>query len=346
MLDDAFYPEEPAISLELTNYCNLQCPYCGSRNLTRTRGYMEWELLEKIVAECKGGRHGIDYLIGAGEPLLYPRLEDAIRLIREHDAGLANLVTNGVLLTPDKTRKLLDAGLRLIRISLDSLDADLYASTRAADLTRVVGNIRELIRIAPSTVSIQIALMNSSVQLLSQRNIDEFYEVFGVQGNVQCVWADNVFIPTAEDYRVSPTPKTWCALSGNFFCVAYDGRVWLCCADQDVQHPLGDLKNDSIDAVWLKEANQEAFSRVAFGEPGASRFCIEKCGLEIDYASQGASHAEIEQMHVKKLLHLAGMTKVDSCLYFVKPEVFLKHALTIDPGNPEVLAALDAAKRN
>jgi hypothetical protein len=188
--------------------------------------------------------------------------------------------------------------------------------------------------------------MSSRVQPLTQRNIDEFYQVFGTHDNVEHAWKENVILPASgRDYRVCPTPKTSCTMSGNFFCVGYDGRVWLCCVDQDVQHPLGDLKNDSIDAVWFKEANQETFSRLAFGEPGAPRYCIEKCGLEIDYAGEGMSGEEIKHVRVKKLLRLASITTVHGDLG-VKPEVFLKHALAIDPENQDMLAACSTAKRN
>src|SRR5665647_3912008 len=142
--DNPFYPEVPWISVELTNHCNLRCPFCGNRNMTRQRGYMSWELLEKIVDECRQKKYSIMTLHGTGEPLLYPRLEEAVRLVKDN-TGFATFSTNGVLMNAEKVLKLLDAGLDSIHISLDSLNPKIYAETRGADLAKVVENIRNLI---------------------------------------------------------------------------------------------------------------------------------------------------------------------------------------------------------
>src|SRR5436190_9287097 len=85
-LDSPFYPHVPSISLECTNLCNLKCPYCANQALTRRRGTIRWELLEKLVEECCREGYRLDTLHGTGEPLLYNRLEDAVRLIRSRNA--------------------------------------------------------------------------------------------------------------------------------------------------------------------------------------------------------------------------------------------------------------------
>jgi hypothetical protein len=54
------------------------------------------------------------------------------------------------------------------------------------------------------------------------------------------------------------------------------------------------------------------------------------------------SGEEIKHVRVKKLLRLASMTNVHG-ESLVRPEVFVQNALTIDPGNPVVLAALKDA---
>src|SRR6185369_11141153 len=103
-----FYPHVPSISLECTNVCNLKCPYCANQALTRSRGMIRWELLEKLVDECCREGYGLDALHGTGEPLLYPRLEDAVKLIRSRDAGKGVFATNATLLTQARSKRLLD----------------------------------------------------------------------------------------------------------------------------------------------------------------------------------------------------------------------------------------------
>jgi molybdenum cofactor biosynthesis enzyme MoaA len=118
--------------------------------LTRPRGYISWSLLEKLVDQCSGRPFGLDTLHGAGEPLLWNRLEEAIQLIRSRKAGRAIFATNATLLTEDRAKSLLDAGLTCICIWLDSLDPANYRSTKGTDLDKVIKNIQNLIRIAAS----------------------------------------------------------------------------------------------------------------------------------------------------------------------------------------------------
>src|SRR5215468_7283773 len=70
------------IGLFLTNRCNFACPMCAvqdarSEGLARG-GDLPFELVEKVFAECERHQPIVD-LIG-GEPLLYPRLGDAVGL--------------------------------------------------------------------------------------------------------------------------------------------------------------------------------------------------------------------------------------------------------------------------
>jgi hypothetical protein len=51
-IDSAFYPRVPGLSLELTSICNLTCPYCANPSLTRPKGTIGWDLLERVVDEC------------------------------------------------------------------------------------------------------------------------------------------------------------------------------------------------------------------------------------------------------------------------------------------------------
>jgi len=55
--------------------------------------------------------------------LLHPDLDDVIRAIRQN-AILAGLITNGYLLTADRVRRLNDAGLDYLQISIDNVMPD------------------------------------------------------------------------------------------------------------------------------------------------------------------------------------------------------------------------------
>src|SRR5436309_7602764 len=100
--------------------CNLSCAYCNeyddhSKPVPLNTMLHRLELLGNL-------KTGVVTLSG-GEPLLHPELDEIIRGIRSHKA-LAGLITNGYLLTPDRVRRLNDAGLDYLQISIDNVMPD------------------------------------------------------------------------------------------------------------------------------------------------------------------------------------------------------------------------------
>lgn len=278
---EAFYPTVPVISLELTNRCNLKCPYCGNSELTRKSGYIEWKLLEKLVEESANGHHDIAWLHGTGEPMLWDRLEDVIRLIKKNDAGEASFGTNGTLLHEHRIKSLLDAGLSSIYVSIDSLDPEIYKNTRGAKLSKVINNVQNLISIVPSDFKIIIALMDHKDQRLGKESILEFYSTFGVAENINLNLVKNVIFPSApQDFRVDQVKSPSCTSPVNFFTIVSDGRVSICCVDQDVLHSIGDTNTQTIDEIWFDRRNQETFRNIATGMPRCPDVCTKNCHLQ------------------------------------------------------------------
>ena len=100
--------------------CNLSCTYCNeyddfSKPVPLETMVHRIELLGKL-------KTGVITLSG-GEPLLHPELDAIITSIRKN-ATLAGLITNGYLLTADRIKKLNDAGLDYLQISIDNVMPD------------------------------------------------------------------------------------------------------------------------------------------------------------------------------------------------------------------------------
>jgi len=100
--------------------CNLSCTYCNEYD-----DFSKPVPLETMVhrIELLGNlKTGVITLSG-GEPLLHPELDSIITSIRQN-ATLAGLITNGYLLTADRIKKLNDAGLDYLQISIDNVMPD------------------------------------------------------------------------------------------------------------------------------------------------------------------------------------------------------------------------------
>jgi len=281
-IDFAYYPNVPVISLELTNHCNLKCPYCANPTLVRPKSYIEWPLLEKIVDECAQRKYNLAWLHGVGEPLLWDRLEETISLIKLKGAGDGSFGTNGTLLRPSRVKRLLDAGLESIYVSIDTLDPQLYANTRGGKLEIIVRNIKDMIEIVPKSFQITVALMNHKDQTITEKNIAQFHEIFGHHPNVRTNLVANQLFPSApEDYRTDGEEKIQgCGSPLNYVFIALDGRVAICCMDQEVLHSLGSVTERSIHDIWFDPKNQTTFRNVALGIYECPSVCTDKCVLK------------------------------------------------------------------
>lgn len=122
------------LRISVTDRCNFRCTYCMPREVfgpdyqflqrTELLTYEEIGRLARIFVE-----HGVEKIrLTGGEPLVRRDLHQLIGLLRE-TPGLKDLTltTNGSLLRA-QAKRLADAGLQRITVSLDSLDEAVFQS--------------------------------------------------------------------------------------------------------------------------------------------------------------------------------------------------------------------------
>ncbi len=120
------------MSLALTQVCNLKCTFCyvgGSKPKT-----MELPKLYHILDDAIS--YGLKRIqLSGGEPLLYEKLFDVIKYLRDKDVEVL-LVTNSTNITPEIAKKLHDLDVN-IGVSLESIVEDIEDS-----LTDVPGTLK------------------------------------------------------------------------------------------------------------------------------------------------------------------------------------------------------------
>lgn len=104
------------IYVEITNVCNLSCPFCPPTG--RARRFMTAEEFDSILAAARPYANYV-FLHVRGEPLCHPDLAGLLEICARRDF-LANITTNGTLL-PARGEILLRArALRQVNVSLHS----------------------------------------------------------------------------------------------------------------------------------------------------------------------------------------------------------------------------------
>lgn len=209
------------------------------------------------------------------------RLEDVIRLIRQHDAGDATFGTNGSLMTRERARSLMEAGLTSVYFSVDTLDPVIYKNTRGGKLDKVIDNIKDFLDFAPADFPITIALMDHKDRTIDEAVLAKYREIVGERKNVRLNRVENAFFPSApEDYQRQPEKRATCTAPNNYLFIDLKGNAAVCCLDQDVLHSLGNVGERGITAVWFDPANQTHFRNMALGVKEVPCACVEHCVLK------------------------------------------------------------------
>jgi MoaA/NifB/PqqE/SkfB family radical SAM enzyme len=133
------------VYIEPTNMCNLDCRTCMRNVWDEAPGRMSNDLFQHILEGVSAIQPTPSVFFGGfGEPLTHPLICDMVA--QAHQAGaVVELITNGILLTDQTTRRLMEAGLDRIWVSLDGATPESYADVRlGAALPDVIANLRHL----------------------------------------------------------------------------------------------------------------------------------------------------------------------------------------------------------
>ncbi|MGC4121370.1 MAG: radical SAM protein [Myxococcales bacterium] len=118
---------EPSLTYlfwESTLRCNLRCAHCGSSCEARTpleelKTAEVLRIVDSIAEDFDAKR--IFVSITGGEPLLRDDLYEVVERMTKH--GMRScVVTNGTLLGPEQAKRLYDAGMRTVSVSVDGLE--------------------------------------------------------------------------------------------------------------------------------------------------------------------------------------------------------------------------------
>ena len=159
---DLYGREINYLRISVTDLCNLRCRYCmPEKGIDKTahQNVLNYEEMFRLVqAFIKSGINKIR--ITGGEPLVR---RDCLKLIecigKEPGVKDFSITTNGRVLKK-YARQLKDAGLNRVNVSLDTLDAEKYASiTRVGKLSDVLEGIEEAERVGLSPLKINTVLI-------------------------------------------------------------------------------------------------------------------------------------------------------------------------------------------
>lgn len=257
--------------------CNLDCAYCNEYDKSSAPVPLA-TMLQRINRLADLGTTIIT--LSGGEPSLHPDLDAIIRRIRGRGA-IATVITNGLLLTPDRIRSLNHAGLDYLQISIDNVVPDDVSKKSLRVLDR---KLEWLARYAQFGVTINSVLgagiRNPEDAMVVGRRARElgFTSTVGIlhdhSGQLQPLAPDqrNVY----EQFRSLKTdlfsfahfdhfqenigrglPNDWhCRAGGRFLYICEDGLVHYC--SQQRGHPGIPLDDYTLDDLTREAARPKS----------------------------------------------------------------------------------------
>ncbi|HEY0591751.1 MAG TPA: radical SAM/SPASM domain-containing protein [Thermoanaerobaculia bacterium] len=246
-----YSPKRIKVILELTSKCNLRCGMCPLPVLRRPYEDMEWSLVEKAEREIHGNGFKMKWLHEMGEPLLYPRIGDAVRLFPE-----ASISTNGLVLTEEVGAKLLDAGLGRLRICVDSINPAVYPMLRTGgELEKLIPLTKAFLEQAKGhPIRIEIQRMRSRMTM--DESVDDFKKLFELKKYKNA----RVIERTCEAFDLNEETdlhgKFYGCVQGSFFTwvvIFADGRVTHCCYDAHGDQVIGDLRKNTLQEILASD---------------------------------------------------------------------------------------------
>ena len=129
-----------------TQACNLACRHCYQEAGRRADDELALDEQKRIV-DLLADRDVAMIAFSGGEPLLSPTFLPVARYAHRYGIHLT-VATNGTLLTPDRVRAMVGAGIRYAEISLDSLDRRRHDAFRGGPghWEAAVRGIREVVK--------------------------------------------------------------------------------------------------------------------------------------------------------------------------------------------------------
>jgi sulfatase maturation enzyme AslB (radical SAM superfamily) len=249
------------IQIETTLACNAECPFCSHSTLTRRPRRMEDWVWKKIIDETRG--LGITYrpfLIN--EPLADHRLGEIMRYIRRDPTAKIELNSNGELMKEERAREILDAGIDIMRFSIDGFSEETFSRSRVGlDYGLTVERTRrflELARERGSTAHIEVRMIAMDYNRHEQ---DAFVDFWTKAGAVAII--TDLYVWPWEP-EVQPVQRPCKKVLGEMFFFV-NGKATLCCWDSHERGVVGDVTREHVLDIWKGELNRRYRELLARG---------------------------------------------------------------------------------
>lgn len=250
-----------SIQIEPTRACNFCCVYClhSTTDFNSKFENLSIESFKQFQKEVKLFPQKLKTLTfsGLGEPLLNKDLAKMIEMAKEIASEVV-VITNGSLLSAKKSEELIEAGLDVLRISIQGLNAEDYFETCGVkiDFEKFLNNIKYFYE---NRKQCKIYIKAPDIILDSEEKKKQLNEIYGkicndiiiqnispIQIGVDYESLKNSYTKTVYNEEISQNSMV-CPLPFYTMLISTNGQVAPCCSPIK---KIGNIFEESIYEIW------------------------------------------------------------------------------------------------
>jgi wyosine [tRNA(Phe)-imidazoG37] synthetase (radical SAM superfamily) len=246
--------------IETSNACNHKCIFCAHQKMQRKVGKISPELVFSLLKQAYDlGTREVGFY-STGEPFLVPELPEYIKEAKEIGYEYVYLTTNGALATPERIRRVIDAGLDSIKFSVNAPERKMYEFIHGKDdFDTVVEHLRYLSDYRKQSNKKYKIFVTGILTRYTENMKDDYFIVF--QGLADEVVFKNVYnqggyMPEVETLLKCKSDSEIyrrCNLPFDSISVTYEGYLSVENADYENMLTVADLNKVTLKNAWYGE---------------------------------------------------------------------------------------------
>lgn len=239
------------VDIELASVCNLKCPMC----YTITDEFKEkvnaklidFDLFKKIIDEI-GGKVPALRLSLRGESTLHPKFIECIKYAKDNGIKEVSTLTNGSKLELDYFKKMVDAGMDWITISVDGLDQEYEKIRKPLKFQDTLKKIKDISEYKKEQNLHKPVIKIQSLWPSIKNNPELFYNTFEPITNLI---AFNPLIDyLQQDSDIVYIENFSCPQLYQRLVIGADGSVMMCSNDEENSHIIGNVNDETVYEIW------------------------------------------------------------------------------------------------
>jgi len=252
MINDGFPLQ---LDIELNTTCNYNCIMCFQRFCKPKAEYMDFDMVVDLLQQGRENHLESIKLQYRGEPLLYPKFLDVIRLAKIYNIYI-HFNTNTSLLTEAMGKELIFSGADKIICSIDSMFPDIYNKIRdGGNFQTILDNLtalrcwKTIYHKNTPLIRVQAVKQEFNIQELEEETYHSFW---GLLADSIGYEEEFDFMDNSEDD--TELPNWHCGQLWQRLVILADGEVIPCCGGIDYKdnkiYSVGNVNKELITDIW------------------------------------------------------------------------------------------------